>query len=602
MISFCLVTTLAVLVFVQGGYFSLASCLAGVTACVAAGITWLRGRHRSEHLPVVSLLIMGLLVAYATSAIAAGASLTTLGEAGSWAVVAAVSLLAAAQGEEGWSRTLRALAWCGVATSVAGMLVADGLLPVPGGTVENRLQFTYQYANAAAAWYAACTWLCLLAPDSRLRRAAFFPAAALMLTQSGGALVAFVAVAVALGLTWARAGEWGRLGCALSQGAEAAVLFAVFRISPLAGLLLGGVLGALAVGRSGWMLPGVMGINMRKTSLALLVLLVVAVVAALVLMPARMGSALNSLVERGYQIRDGIALWSTAPLLGIGPDNWQYLYPYVQTYVYSVAVVHSSAVQLLLDVGVVGALLLVAACTCGLRGLRRDVCVEGGSPWSLSALCAAAFLLAHSLVEFDLQFSSLACLLALLLSGPAGPRLGTRQPGRPHMPRGALAGMLCLLVCLPLCVAGLFCAASITAIEYANRSSDYGTCVRLYEGNPLARADAGAQDEYLRALFWLSDYVFVGDAYEHMSAPSSASTLYSVVAANAEGDTVGAAEILSKKLRATPYDTELLEGARRFEERFGIDPSQRERFDAALQYSEGLVASSEAGSRQKRTD
>lgn len=73
--------------------------------------------------------------------------------------------------------SLSALAWFGVATSIAAFLVFVGVLPIEGGMAAGRLGLTFQYANAAAIWFGACVLLCLLGTDDRKRRFAALPVA-----------------------------------------------------------------------------------------------------------------------------------------------------------------------------------------------------------------------------------------------------------------------------------------------------------------------------------------------------------------------------------------------------------------------------------------
>lgn len=574
---------IACLALGQGGYFPLAACGVGLVACAAGGISWLRKSRRAQALPLIPLLFVLLVVVFVASAGMSGFSLTTLAEAGSWVVCAGVSLLVAAMGEDQYALTNKAIAWLAIVTACAGMLTYAGWLPIVGGMVEDRLQFTFQYANAAAAWYGVGTYLCLLAPNARLKSLAFVPATALLLTQSGGGLVVFALVAVVLGVLWARAGKWGDLLWALVYGAVAAILFVVFKlVAPL---------GVVAIREQDRIEQVVTTWDARKTALILVGALAGATLLAIVLLPHRVTMATASLVERGYQVRDSITLWSTNPLLGIGPDNWQYLYPWVQTAPYAVTVAHSSAVQVLLDAGLLGFACLVAACVLGVRGLWRNVRSTDAHPWSLAQLCAVAFLLIHSAIEFDLQFASLACLLALLLCGPTSPRMSLARP----MPvaKGALAGALCLALCLPFCVIGLLCSATSTAMKLANQQQRYDACIQLFEGVSLARIDVAAQEEYLRANFETQRYNAVTNTYEHIPAPSDAGVLYAAIAYNVGGNTEKAAQTLADRLEATRYDAELLESAKRYAERFGIDPSQKARFDAAVATNEQLITSSE---------
>jgi len=428
MASGLLVVAISLLVLAQGGFFPFATCALGAVVCVGAAIAWFRKPCRSRGVPLVALLFLGMAVAYAISAFIGGASLTTLSEAGVWAACAGVAFLSAAQGGEKRAFWLKVFAWFGVATAVAGVFACAGLLPLAEGLVEARLQFTFQYANAAAAWYAVCTFLCLLSPDARQRTFAALPAAALLLTQSGGGLVVFVVCAAVVGVGWARKARWDALFQALVQGVIAALLFAGVRLtmSPVALVAL-----VVAIAICWWVGKGASGlmerVNARVASLAMAGLLIVGAVVAFFLLSGRVAEALASLDERMFHVRDGLSLWVTQPLFGVGPDNWQYLYPYIQTAPYHTTVVHCSYIQLLLDAGIVGFAFFAAATVFGMRGLvhdARDAAARGG--WAQAELLAVAFLLVHALFDFDLQFASLAFVLAALLAAPGSPMLGAK--------------------------------------------------------------------------------------------------------------------------------------------------------------------------------
>lgn len=592
-LSVTVVLCIALLVLLQGGFFGLATCAIGIVACMVAAVVWLRKPCRSKSLPVVPLLFVGLFLAYFISAVANGASLTTLSEAGVWAACAGIALITAAQVEEDNAWALSALAWFGIATSAAGMLTYAGWLPVAGGMVGDRLQFTFQYANAAAAWYAACVWLCLFAPNERLRTLAFFPAADLLLTQSGGGTVAFALVAAVIGVALARKDAWDKLRDILIQGVVCVVLFGILHLVPALGVLAA-IVCAIAWSRANEEIAGRIAVfDARKVSLAIVGAFVAALVLGVVLLPGRAQDATASFVERVYQMRDGIALWSMSPVLGIGPDNWQYLYPWIQTAPYAVTVVHSSITQLLLDAGLVGFGLFCVAVVLGMRSLWHDMREPNGNPWSKAQLCAGAFLLLHSTMEFTLQFASLVCLMAVLLCGPTSLRIPTNAATTTPVAKGVVAGVLCLVLCLPGCIVGLLCSAVTTAMDLACQQQRYDACIQLYEQMPLARIDVTAQEKYIQANFECGYYDEVTRVYEQIPAPTNASVLYAAIAYNVGGNTAKAAEVLAARLEATPYSVELLEGAKRFAERFGIDASQKGRFDAAVEASEKLIASSE---------
>ena len=550
---------------------SLATCAAGVVVSLVAGIAALRKARRRQPIPIAPLLLAGLALSYFASTLTHGATLTTLAETGAWAATAGMAFLAVIQNAQQRAKTLRLIAWFGVVTSVAGVLVCDRLLPVYGGMVEDRLQLTFQYANAAAIWYGACLFLCLLSPDAWLRAFACLPALALLLTQSGGALLVFVVVAVVLGIGWARAGEWGKLLLSLAHGAFAAALFAL-------ALVLGKVMQhATAL----VLLPAAFGCrafhaheqdiqsrpDTARICRVLVAALVIFVLVACAVLHDRVGDAFATLVERFYHMRDGVALWLTSPLLGIGPNCWQFRYQDIQSAQYYTTVVHSSYVQALVDAGLLGLGLLVAACAAGTTAL-----------------------LGHSLIDFDLQFGSIALLVAFLLCGPAGEAPVSQKPAWPNgLAKGLAAGLASLLVCVPLCAVGFLCDASSTALTAANTTGDHEAFERMYLGSTLTQADPAATSEYLAVLYAEGRYSEVVTEYARLATPSDGDAIYDILSNYALRDSLTAGEVLVQKMERQPYNREFFRSARTIIDTYGLNSSLVARYNAAVDRANALA-------------
>lgn len=584
-ISALLVIAIAFLVLAQGGFFPLASCAVGCIACVVAGIVWLRKPHRTDGLPIIPLLFLGMALAYAASALASGTSLTTLSETGVWTTCAGAAFLAAAQDPQKRAFWTKVLAWFGVATAIAGVFVCSGLIPLVGGMVGARLQFTFQYANAAAAWYGICAFLCLLSPDERLRAAAALPIAALLLTESGGGTIVFALAFLAVCLHWVRAAQWNRLFESLVQLVLAAALFLATHatMSPLTLLPL-----AVAIVACWWLHKGFPLIeerlNTRIASFVLAGIALVSAIAVVLLLPDRIADALSSIGERSHHVQDGLSLWLTQPILGVGPDNWQYLYQYIQSAPYYTTVVHCSYIQILLDAGAIGLIFFAAACILGVRALIHNW-KDGNSRngWAGAELMAVLFLLAHSALDFDMQFTSLALALVALLSAPQGPRSNGKGL------KGLIASLLCLIVCLPICAAGLLCASSSMAIDLAETSGDYAMCEKLFEGNLLAQSDVAAQSHYLASLYGEERYDDVVNVYSKLLAPTDRDTLLTALSCYYNQDRSQATAILIERLENHPYDSEFLSDALTLTGRYGIDQTQAPHFDFAVQNAKTLM-------------
>ena len=589
------------LVVFQGGFFAMPACVLGLVLCAAAGVHYLRKASRSVPVGAVPLLFCGMAAAYLVSATLNGLSITTMGTTGGIAACAGFACLACAQSSKTQGRAINALGWFGVITSVGGVLVAAGLWPMVGGMVESRLQFSFQYANAAAAWYGACTLLCLLSPNERLNACVALPGTALLLTLSGGGLMVFGASFTCVSIVWLRSGRWDRLFGALVQAVIAVALF-------VATYVLGGAwaIAALvaALAACVWVMRNDVGnlavFGVRTTSIALLIALLLGVVAATMLLSGRIAQALASVTERGYHIRDGLCLWSSAPIFGVGPSNWQYLYQYVQTAPYHTTIVHSSLVQFMLDAGLVGFACFAAAMVLGVRQAWQAARVEEWqSGWAAARLAAALSLLIYAFIEFDLQFSALLFLLVLLVCQSATPctnepsaipdataSAGTRRLPRP---KGAILGVLSLLL-VPLCAAGVLCGLTSTAMTSALAAGDYDMCERLFQSSAFAQADTTAQGQYLTAQYERGNYGYAIDAFYRMPAPSDADALFAVLSCYRQGDVERATAIMAERLEVQPYNVDFCASARQLVDTYGCDMAQEARFEAAAQTVETNAA------------
>lgn len=595
------VAPIALLVLLQGGFFALPTCVVGVLSCVVGTVAWMRLSARKQEVPVYALLLAALAVAYAISAFATGATLTTLGEAGAWAACAGYAIACCALSSRSRSAAFAVLSWLGIATAVIALLLHANMV-TGDGAQANRLQFTFGYANAAAAWFGTITFLCLLAPYQRVRSCTALSAAALLQTQSGGGILVFAIIAVVVAVSWVRHQDWSKLLFALAQAVVAVLLFAI-------GVLAGGILAMLAIiaaialcyASAGWWQQNAESVYERRAVEVLACVLAVCAVIGAFLLQGRIVAAIASLQERSHMIFDALYLWSTSPLVGIGPNNWQYLYAYVQSVSYYTTVVHSSLAQLAVDAGLLGLVPFVAVCAIGVLGLIKQKGANNSDPntepalqsadklastdqlaaWTFARLCAALFLLTHACIEFALQFSALAFVLVLLLANT--------QTLAPRI-KGVIAGIACLVL-LPICAMGLLCASTSSVIEMSSARGDYQLCARMFTSNPLARADVSAQQEYAASLYDQQQYQQVIDAFARMQAPTDRSVYYAVLAYEAQGMREEATQLLVDRLEKQPYNVEFCQSAKQVAITYGIPSDLNARFGAAVSVVEQRAGS-----------
>lgn len=448
-----LVGLLCGLMVYQGGFFPKTAVWAlaasGVVVCVGAVLWLLRGGWQAggnddssgRTLEGLRAYLPSLISALAFTAIALLMALSAglhglpasrgFIEASPWLLAALASALCTTLDERGSAWLLRAIAWLGVGSAVLGVGMFVGVPSIGGAMTAGRLQFLFQYANAAGAWFGCASLLCYQQDDVRLSRCASAPVTALLLTQSMGSLLLF-ALAAAVCMV-------SRIECARRSGGQAKLQR---ELAEACGLIIQGAIAGLAfvvlgpMGEMAWgMLAFATGsiafyanwprircfiLKRQHAGVAFVaaILTCLAGVAVLaVAMQQRIVQAHATFGERLAQMQDAWMLLADNPALGIGPNQWLHVYTGVQSADYQSAVVHSSYLQVGLDAGVLAAalllVLLAGASVVAIVDQRRCV-------WPLLVLLAA-----HAAVDFDFHYAFFLVLVGIL----ATMALGLRRSG-----------------------------------------------------------------------------------------------------------------------------------------------------------------------------
>lgn len=438
---------LAGLLVDRGGFFPLTSvgalvvfgallaALAALGACASRrrggtsrgqGVPALAARLKGACAPALPFALIGVL--YAASIAAHGLSAAALVQAAPWALAALACAVCVGLDARQRRLLLALVAGLGVASAFAGVFLAVGVPSVPGVVNAGRLQFLFQYANAAGAWFACAALLCLGADDPRLRRWATAPLTALLLTQSAGSVLlgAMVAAAGACGRARRARAEGGPAAAGalvdivalLVQAALAAVTFVMLRLPADPVLAQGAGVAFFLVASLGF--PALWPRAARalragrrvRTALVLAAAVLAAVALAGVLAAqGRLVQASATFAERVVQARDAAQVLAASPLLGIGPDQWQHVYLTLPGVGYEATLVHCGYLQLGLNAGVLAPLALATA---------LGAAVVRARPRLAGASAALGFLALHSLIDFDLEFAFFAVLAAILVGAAHG--------------------------------------------------------------------------------------------------------------------------------------------------------------------------------------
>ncbi|MGQ9498661.1 MAG: O-antigen ligase family protein [Desulfotomaculales bacterium] len=467
------------------------------------------------------------------------------------------------RGEEDANFLVTVIYLSALGVALAGLATATGIIHIKDGFLNGRIYSSYQYPNALAAllmgvyilgtylWQRATAaggrlnlpfdfvprWLketdaypYLYALGNYLLLAVFFG------TRSRGGIVVFIPVLILFligaGKNWRIPSAWH---LALTGGPAALAIWLF--LNDVAGnhadrAWLWIFLGALAVllGQAlvdAWHRKDLTArIAPRRTYVVAGAAAAVAGIAALVvaLQPAlvqtlvrfkSLGELLtaHSTVERFHWIGQAAKMMLARPLTGWGGGGWQEAYRHYQDYLYNSTQVHGHYLQVGVETGIIGLLVLVAIWAVFLWTAHR--LYYGSAPGSPRRLLVwgitmgAVAIGAHAAVDFDLSLSALALVLFALfgiavgLACPAPDVVEIRRRRRAQKsyapPSGGRLGAVsvaCAVVlafAVSLALAGNFAGRAAAALN----TGDYTQGVTLME---RARAYNPFSPDYPAAL------------------------------------------------------------------------------------------------------
>ena len=545
----------------SGGFFARDACAIGGAAALATLAISLIGIRRRKSsrpqsgnmAPCLLVCVVGTLLLI--SSLAHGATLTGLSEALRWLSVASFALLAIMTSEIDRHLAHKGIAWSIVLLAVAGDLIA-ALEDDPG-----RLAFPLQYPNASGALFAAGALLACTSEDRRLRSLAVAPFYALLLTQSGGALLACALAAAVFTFPRLRPRVEGCGTSALVSvfGATLA-LIADACLTPPAGIAVT-TLSVAVVWRFGTPWSSFCSGRWRFVATGAALALVVP---ATFLLQDRIAEASQTLIERFIQMSDGLALLGANPLLGIGPDQWQFAYQEIQSAQYQANVIHCSYIGLALDGGASAAIVWAAV-----LGLCLRLCWNARSG---GAFAAVLLLALHEAIDFDIRFTALAALPLLITCS-----LATRPETSAHsassryiiFARCALSAFL-----LAGCISGLMLSSHLTSLK-ASLEKDYPITSHDVEA-PLCENDLAVQDIYLQSLSRRGDYQSIFEWNQTHEPKTDAQLLISAEALFQLNNNEKAAQILLDGMEKRPFSRSLYQQALGLSSIYGVAPAEQE--------------------------
>ncbi|MCX7747205.1 MAG: O-antigen ligase family protein [Clostridia bacterium] len=128
----------------------------------------------------------------------------------------------------------------------------------------------------------------------------------------------------------------------------------------------------------------------------------------------------SSKISRSMFYKDGIKMFKDHPVFGAGGGAWVLLYQKYQSYFYQSNEPHSFAVQVLIETGIVGALVLILVLVTLVLMLviyrvKRNIGCLNSKIINSAVFAAISLLLMHSFIDFDFSLSAMSILLWVLL-------------------------------------------------------------------------------------------------------------------------------------------------------------------------------------------
>lgn len=592
----------AALALWQGGYYAASTCIVGMLAAgccllsiIAAARVRSKGRNGGGVCISTPLLFAGVGACSLVSSVVQRVSLTGLAESASWFSVASLAFLYASMSDGERAKTMRAVTWVGVACAALGLVLISGSDAVAGAVNAGRLQFPFQYANAAGAWYAACAVLALGSESARLRGAAVFPLAALAFTQSAGAGMLLACAFAVLCVRWWRAGAFARVTEAMLLAAGASGAFALCSVVGLNGAFACTVVACVIC------FPAMGKLEKAKNpKRAAIIACALLAASALVCLGAlaqsgRVAQAGRTFVERLVQMVDATGVLAANPLFGIGPDAWRFLYPYVQSAQYTATSVHCGYAQIALDAGLAGLALFVVSVVLGIKRSTASADVP--------VACATLIIALHGAIDIDFQFSALLGFLAMLLIGRHAPKVPTearetvsaRLRGRCGL-RGCSAARIRVVAASVLAAAmvangvGSWAASVKDGCASAAKAGDANAIRRVLEDNPLAAHDDSVRSYYGEALWRACTWSELAHAFDEDSISSADQALYVAEALYALGGDAEAESLLLSELEREPGNVDLFARARFLLATHDASEEAQERYRSAAIHANALAS------------
>ena len=440
--------------------------------------------------------------------------------------------------------------------ALIGLAALCGALTIEGAVTAKRLQFPFQYANAAGSWYGA---MALLLQEKRKVSQGILPIiTAMLLTRSVGAILLYL-LCLCVALYKERPDNHWQETVFVHT---AAMLFAgtFYYVN---GIFAWGLLATLIL--CDWKISLITDCA-RRIYLYWPCLLCTVIGICYAFFSKRMSSAFGTLAERLIQIHDGGKMILQFPFFGIGAGNWQYLYGKVQTAQYRSTVIHSSIIQCGVDAGI--AAMALGTVFVILFWIRKN---------DFRVNLVVTFLYLHSLLDFTMQFFPIAvCFLMLLFLYE-----------EPESKAAFTVNFRGILIVCSFLFCFLFATEQMSKrLNNAAIAGAWPVVLERYENwESLLGRNRNARTPYLYALYESGDFNSMLVRTNHTETLSEQEILLRARAIREQGNEKGACAFLLNELQNRLYRLSLFESVSQLFIVWNAPPEIRERYNEIVRIS-----------------
>ena len=493
------ITVLAVLaVLPQGGFTDAVWSLCGAAAAVFLCLRW------KKRLPLpVAISMAAMVLVYIVSALNHGLSYESLAAIGRLLVMCLLVISFYNMDIDIYETVFVS----GMIVAAIGFVAFCEILQWDGAVASRRLQSVFQYSNTAGLYLGVSAFL--TRQDKRWKPYSIFIETAMVLTQSVGALLVYIA-------GWA-------IYLAKNRQVRLAPAFFSFVVSLLLAGMIYAIVYVIRVPQLAILLPAALIIFRNKIQRIVQLLSdhkgiawagLGACAAAIIAVFAMRGlTPLATYLERLIQISDGINVMARHPL-GIGPGAWQFFYQSYQSAPYNAAFMHCGYVAAGVDAGFLAIIPMAFFLAYWLRHQKwGDKCV------------GMIMILLHAVMDISFSFLSIALFAAMLLADTL-PK--PKQKPLPMPIRGTLA--------LPIALCAVIFASSAikNSAAWSANAGDITEASALLEKLPV-HSDMEASLTQMRLYLTAGEHERLDDAFAIMPQP------------NAEAYSIKAQSLLERK-------------------------------------------------------